>query len=399
MAKKGRNKVKIISCLVAIVLSFGVLCTMTDLARAADSRGSTSNVSDSILDDTLQGLTDSGATVPMDEIYREIFGQRVSWRDVVDQVLSGRGLDLKMLWNAVSGSIAGEIGAQVKVLGKIMLLGLVIACLKILSETISPEGASKIALWACHVALIVLAVFAFRDVFTIANSTVESLRSALFAFVPCLTGLLLTQGATASAGVLYPVVFGVGSWVSIFLLDVAFPLIYTALALELAGNLVGSDRVSGVCEILRQFAFIGTGLLTASFVGVVVSQRAAAGVADGVALRTAKYVTSTFVPVAGKMVGDTMDMFFQAVRALRTAVGLAGCLAVLAVVFNPLLKLISCLFAWKLSFALLGPITGRDVSRSMKSMADGITALTMSIFVASFAFIICLSLMAAAVRI
>ena len=45
-----------------------------------------------------------------------------------------------------------------------------------------------------------------------------------------------------------------------------------------------------MANLMRQVAFIGMGLVMTSFVGVVVGQRAASGVADGVALRTAKYV-------------------------------------------------------------------------------------------------------------
>jgi stage III sporulation protein AE len=166
----------------------------------------------------------------------------------------------------------------------------------------------------------------------------------------------------------------------------------------MAGNFGGGDKAGGVANLMRQVAFIGMGLVMTSFVGVVVGQRAASGVADGVALRTAKYVSSTFIPVAGKMIGDTMDMFFFASFGLKSALGIAGCVAVFAAVFSPLLRIVSCLLAWKIALAVLGPLCGVQVQKTLKTMADGLAFVAVSVLVTSFVFVICLSLVAQATR-
>lgn len=348
---------------------------------------------------SLENLESSGVSRPMDEIYREIFkGDEAGWRKIVDDILSGRGLDLGYLFRDASRSIFDSFISHSKILGKILLIGVAIACLRVLGETIAPQGSSNVAIQAAHLALIVLAMWSFKDILAIAREAMESLRTAFFAFVPALTGLTLASGATVTAGVLHPLVFGMGSFVSIFVLDVGFPLIYTSIAVDMAGNVGGSDRVTGVAELLRQVAFLGIGVLMSCFVGVVVGQRAAAGVADGVALRTAKYVSSTFIPVAGKMVGDTMDMFFHSLFSLKSALGIAGSLVILGAVFSPLLRMLSCLFAWKIAFSVLGPLCGQEVKKSLRCMSDGITFLAVSVFVTAFVFIICLSLVSSAVR-
>jgi len=353
----------------------------------------------SIWDFSLEDLDNSGMAEPMDQVFSDIFQQEeISWREVVRDVLSGRGINLGKLSRALSQSFMRDLLSHSRILAKIMLVGVAIACLQILSETISSDGSNKIALQAAHMGLIVLAVLSFNDILSIARAAMEDLRTAFFAFIPSLTSLVLVSGAPVTAGALHPLVFTMGYFVSMFILDIAFPLIYTSIAIDMAGNIGGSDRVSGVADLLRQAAFIGIGLLMASFVGVVVAERAAAGVADGVALRTAKYISSTFIPVAGKMVGDTMDMFFRSILALRTALGIAGSLAVLGVVFSPLLKVLSCLLAWKISYAVLGSLCGGAVRRSLKCITDGITFVAMSLFVTCFVFIICLSLIAQAVK-
>ena len=301
---------------------------------------------------------------------------------MVGDILTGKGIDFGRIGRLFTRNVAGGLLANSRVLGKIVLIGVAMACLEILTNTISPGGSSKIAMWASHLALIALAVLSFRDVLSIARSAMESLRAALFAFVPALTSLTVVSGMPVSAGVLHPLVFGMGSVVSIFVLDVAFPMIYTSIAVDMAGNLGGGERASGVASMLRQAAFFGLGVLMACFVGAVVGQKAAAGLADGMAYRTAKYMSSTFIPVAGKLVSDTMDMFFCSAYSLKSAIGLVGTVALFGALFSASRYYPASLCGNR--SPVLGPISGPSVNKSLKSMADGMALLAMSVFVTCF---------------
>ncbi len=381
------------------VLAMALVAAALLFVPAASAAPGTGGDRPSPAEAPLEKLEDSGATQPIDSIFDQISGNGgVSWRDVLKDILSGKGLNFGRLMAAFGKSIAADLLVSSKILGKIMLIGVVMACLEVLTETISPGGSSKIALWASHLALIVLAIMSFNDVLRIARNAMDTVRTAFFAFIPALTSLSLVSGAPVTASVLHPLVFGMGTLVSVFVVDVAFPMIYTSIALDLAGNLSEGDRASGIAGMLRQTAFLGIGVLMACFVGAVVGQKAASGLADGMAYRTAKYMTSTFIPVIGKPIGDTMDMFFVSAYSLRGALGIVGCVALLGGVFSPFLQILSCLCVWKIAAAVLGPLCGNNVRKSLKSMSDGVVTVAMAMFVTSFCFVICLSLVAHAVR-
>ena len=69
-------------------------------------------------------------------------------------------------------------------------------------------------------------------------------------------------------------------------------------------------------------------------------------------------MSGTFIPVAGKLVSDTMDMFFCSAYSLKSAIGLVGSIALFGALFSPLLEILSCLVVWKISVAVLGPCAG-----------------------------------------
>ena len=147
------------------------------------------------------------------------------------------------------------------------------ACLEILTNTISPEDPASLAIWASHLALIALAVLSFRDVLGIARTAMEN-RAAFSRssrpFQPLAGFRHARDGVGGSSSRVWD-----GTMASVFVLDVAFPMIYTSIAVDMAGNLGGGDRASGVASMLRQAAFLGTGVLMACFVGAVAGQRAA----------------------------------------------------------------------------------------------------------------------------
>lgn len=392
----------------ALVLAFIAGCAVAWAVcppRARASHGAVGNValtsaaSSPLPGSNLEDLEGAGVTDSVDKVFQETYALRdFRWQDLVKDILAGRGVDFAKIGKALTRTVAADFLAGSAVLGKIMLIGVAIASLEILSETLAPSGSNKIAIWACHIALIVLAVMSFSEVLGIAKEAMASLRTAFFAFIPALTSLSLVSAAPVTASILHPFVWGVGVIASIFILELAFPMIYTSVVLDLAGNLGGGNRAQGVASMLRQVAFLATGVVMSCFVGVTVGQRAATGLADGMAFRTAKYLSSTFIPIAGKAIGDTMDMFFVSTYGLRSAIGLVGCIGIFAVVFSPLLKVMACMVVWKISAAVLGPIAGGSVAKSLRAMADGIMFIAVALFATCFVFIICLSLVAQAVR-
>mgnify|MGYP003806590139 CR=1 FL=1 len=379
---------RVLACIVAAI------AIMLSLAGPAYAQ-----TPEAIWQQSLDNIEDSGLGAPIEQIFEEVFSHEgPRFRDIIQGILTGKGVRLKDCLKILLSQALGNFSGYARVLGQIILVGVAISSLNILGETMAPDGSSRIAQTAAHMVLVLIAVLSFKDVLAVAVEAVDGLRTAFFTFIPVVTGMVLASGAPVTAGVLYPTVFGMGTFVSVFILDVAFPLIFTSIAIDMAGNLGGGDRVSGVAEVLRQTAFLGMGILMSGFVGVVAGERAAAGVADGIALRTAKYMSSTFIPVAGKMVGDTMDMFFHSLFALRSAIGLAGSIAIIGIVLSPLVKVFACFVAWRIALALLGPTCGPQVKRSLQAMAGGVGLLAMVLFATSFIFIICLSLVAQAAK-
>lgn len=66
------------------------------------------------------------------------------------------------------------------------------------------------------------------------------------------------------------------------------------------------------------------GIFMTVFLSVISVQGTATAVADGVAIKTAKFVTGNFIPVVGRMFTDAADTVISASVILKNTIGLAG---------------------------------------------------------------------------
>ena len=92
------------------------------------------------------------------------------------------------------------------------------------------------------------------------------------------------------------------------------------------------------------------------FLGVISVQGTSSAVADGVTIRTAKFVTGNFIPVVGRMFTDAADTVINASVLLKNTVGMAGVIILLLITTFPAIKILIISFIYKLSASLLQPL-------------------------------------------
>ena len=92
----------------------------------ATASAPTTSLPDAPVEAPLKELTDSGVTKPIDEVFSRIAGgDQVSWLGMVKGIFAGKGLDFRALFGAFGRGIASDLLINSKVLGRIILIGVV----------------------------------------------------------------------------------------------------------------------------------------------------------------------------------------------------------------------------------------------------------------------------------
>ena len=335
----------------------------------------------------------------LEKVRQQVAGRLpgLDWDSTVQALREGRlPWDAGDILGALMRALADEVVTNGGLLLRLLVLAVLLAVLQAIENAFDNEAVARAAYAVTYLALVSLALVSFRDALAVARETIQGLVDFLLASLPVLLTLMASTGALATAGLLHPLVVATAHSVSLIIGQWVLPMIFLAAVVEIVGHFPVGTSLSGLARLLRQAAILLLGLAMTVFLAVVAIQGAAGTVADGVALRTAKYLVGAFVPVVGGMLADSVELVVTSSMLLKNAVNLLGMLAVFALVAFPLVKLTALVFVYRLVAAAVQPVGPGHVTASLQVMGDHIVLVGVATAVVGLMFFIVLAVMLAA---
>lgn len=265
-----------------------------------------------------------------------------------------------------------EVTGNLHVLGKLIIIAVVCAVLSNLQLAFEGGTTAKLAYFICLLALITIALSSFHAAVATGMESIRTMTSFMKLLLPVLLVLLTAMGGLTSASLLQPFLMVFLNLLGAVTQAVIFPLIYLTAMLSIANNISEYFKVSRLAAFLRQITKAGIGLVLTLFVGVITVQGVAGAVVDGVTLRTAKYMTGAFIPVAGGMFADALDAVMGGSLLLKNAVGVTGAVVLGAIVLFPVLKILAIAVIYRLAAALLQPVGSNLIADTLEDMAGSL---------------------------
>lgn len=358
------------------------------VAAAAGSGAGPGAAASSVPDDILERQMEAIGIEQLDRLLESaaqpggVIADALSPRLIVARLRRGESpLDVPGVARGLALAVFREAAADWRLLGQLVLLAIISATVGALQGAFEREGVGRFAETVCHLVLVSLALGAFLVALRTARAVVSDMVSFMLALFPTLVGLLAAGGAPATAAMFHPLLLAVTQAVSVCVAEVVFPLLFLSAAIDAVGCFSPSFHVGGLAGVLRQGGVGALGLLLALFLGVVAMVGAGGAVADSFALRSAKFLSSTFVPVVGRMFSDAAELVLGSSLLLKNAVGIAGAAGVVALSAIPLCKILALLITFRLGAALSGAAGGEGVAKNLNALAGTV----MLLFVATLA--------------
>lgn len=177
---------------------------------------------------------------------------------------------------------------------------------------------------------------------------------------------------------------------------VVLPLLFLAAILSIVSTLSEQYKVTKLAQLLRNVSIGILGIYLTIFLGVISVQGATAAVADGIAIRTAKFVTGNFIPVIGRMFTDATDTVITASLLLKNTVGILGVTILILLAAFPAMKILAIAIIYKLAAALLQPLGGGPVISCLDIIGKSIIYIFAALAIVSFMFFLTITVIVAA---
>lgn len=348
----------------------------------------------------LEGLD----TAPLEAYLKEVnstwagYGPDLSLREFLKIYSEGANSPLNPLGllRGLMRYLFREVVANGALLAKLVVLAVAAGILQNIQSTLAADGAGKVAHGVVYLLLVGLAITGFSLAITTAKQVIEALSGFMIAMLPTLLTVLTAMGGVTSAAIFHPLMISVISATSTVTTVIVFPLVFLSAVLEIVSGFHESFKLTNLAGLMRQGATVVIGLLFTIFLGVVAIKGAAGAVADGLGLRTAKYLMGAFIPVVGKMFADATELVFGSTLMLKNALGILGVAGIFMIAAFPLLKILSLVLVYRLAAALVQPVGAGQVAASLSAMAGSLQQIFAVVAIVALMFFVGMSVIVGA---
>ncbi|MBB6444880.1 stage III sporulation protein AE [Bacillus benzoevorans] len=289
-----------------------------------------------------------------------------------------------------------ELIANGKLLGSLIMLTVLSMFLQSLQNAFESGTISKSAYAVVFMVLIIIALNSFHVAISYAMDAISTMTSFIMALIPLLLALIAASGGLISAAFFHPVILFLINISGHFIQYIVLPLLFLSAILSIVSVLSEQYKVTQLANLLRNGSIALLGMFFTIFLGVISVQGASAAVSDGIAIKTAKFITGNFIPVIGRMFTDATDTVLSASLLLKNSVGIIGVAILLLIVAFPAVKLLIISLIYQFTAAILQPLGGGPIIKCLDIIGKSILYVFSALAIVSLMFFLSITVIIAA---
>lgn len=181
----------------------------------------------------------------------------------------------------------------------------------------------------CVLSIITLVVLPVNNLIVNSIEIIEVLNIFMTAFIPIFAGILIAALKSGTASVFSSVMFFLCQIISKISKNIVIPFTNCYVALSVALGFSGNTKLSGIIRIIRKTSYVLISVSMAIFIAVLGFQTTITGAIDNVGSKTAKIFISTFVPIIGPSLSESLNSLRGCLDVLKSSVGIYAIIVII----------------------------------------------------------------------
>ena len=386
------NILKIVLIFVcAFVLSLSSFFITTENEVYAEDQTTTTLINDEETESKLNNLYDYINTMKSDvELMNEL--DPVSY--IQSYIENGEGnLSVSTVISAVVSLFFKEVKTVLSLAFSIVVIGIICSLFKNLQSSFSSEGISQIAFFACYAILIILLSKTFIISLSLAKDVIVQIATFMDKVLPLLAALLIASGGLTQAATMDPIILGATILIPKIYLNIIIPLILITFVLQFANNISTEPKLSNLCGLIKKSTVWIQGFIITVFIGVLTIRGISSSTIDAVTLKTTKFTIDNFIPIVGKSLSDAISSVAGYSLIIKNAIGSIGLIVIILIIIYPIIKIVLSSLIFKLSAALLEPITDKRITSSIAAAGESLILIMSCVLCVSLMFFVLIAIM------
>ena len=321
------------------------------------------------------------------KIYTKDVIGKVDLDKSLDSILSG---DVAWVFESlnIKESIVVEMSSVVKLFVIILEIIIISSILKNILESLNVSSVSKNIYFIQYLVIVILIVNSFVPIL---NATIDSINRVIGfmnMLIPILITLVLTTGNIVATSMMEPALIMMMNFVAMFVNSFVVPFCLMSFVISILANLLGKIKLEKISNIFKNVTIWTLGIVLTVFTTVLSLESTITSSVDGLAGKATKMAVSGFIPVVGKIMGDSADTVLGSVNVLKNSVGIMGTIIIFVIAVMPSVKVACYWIVFKTLAALSEPCADENVVNLFEVISDNYKVLLGILFSITIMFVI-----------
>jgi len=317
-----------------------------------------------------------------------------SIKDVVGKIVKGDiPLDFGKMLSYIGSQAVGVLTGTLAALLTVMILAVMSSIMSGLTSGFVKKQTIEIVHYVFYALVVSIVLVRVGGIVQECRDFTKGVNTFTEGVFPPLITLMSALGGSVSASVYKPQLALFALVMSNVFGKVILPLFIAAIAFCLISNLSSSVKMDKFQSAIRYSSTLILSCLFGLFITYLTVAGITGGMVDGVSIKAAKFVLSSYVPILGGYLSQGFDLISAGCVLIKNAIGVLGILSVLFLVMRPILHITIFSFSLKIVASLIQPIGDKRISDFLYSVSNATKILVTSIVGTGFVLIVTLLLM------
>lgn len=398
MRNKSRNiknlkKFLIISALIILLRFFLPDCIYASSTDQSNYNGAVPSEQKELIEEQINSLDT--------EVFQDFVSQSEIFKDLnVKNLMTNIGFanmnfNIGNIIKIILTALFKETYSNISIMMKLIVTVLITCLLNNMKQSFGNTNFNDTAFFVCYILIIGIVVQSFNSSAQIASDFIQLTHKFIIFFVPILGTVIAAGGGVISVATLQPLLLGVSQIINFTVTNYLLPLSMLAVAINIISCISEKFSISKFADLIKVIVEWSLKLLLTIFIGAVSIQTMTTSTLDGLSSKTAKFAVSSFIPIIGNILTDSIDLVVGCSKILKNAIGLTGIIVLVIIAVLPIIKLVANVLLFQFTISIIEPIADKRIVNCLSRVAaslSGLIAMVITLeimFLVSFSIVFC----------
>ena len=281
-----------------------------------------------------------------------------------------------------------EIRYAINLMASVVVVIIIHSIFKSIIENLGNSTASQVVYFIQYLVVVTVVINSFVSILDITKDTINDITNFMNTLVPLLITLMLTTGTIATTTIVQPVLMIMINFIGNFINSFLIPILLISMTISIVSNISDKIQIDRIAKFLKSSIVWILGIVLTIFSCTLSIEGTLSSSVDGLTSKTAKAAVSSFIPVVGKILGDTVDSVIGCGNILKNSIGIIGVIIIIGIIVIPVIKITVLWLSFKFTSAVCEMVADQKIVKLLDNIADNYKILLAILISVAVMFVI-----------